>query len=167
MSLGEEKVLPPPPPPLSRPVTAPSQVRARGTKYGNLLTPSTPPPPPVLFSFSSPFPPLHRSLKALLVYFSVFQCILVETIFYNNVVTFGLNVTKFVFWLTLLKLTSLLIFVAMETILAGNYEFLIYQNICIYKMAWRSMNITARVLNHKLLARAGHISILIRCGEFV
>ena len=46
--------------------------------------------------------------------------------------------------------------VAMETILTGNYEFLIYQNVCIYKMAWRSINTTSIVFNHILLERARH-----------
>ena len=49
-----------------------------------------------------------------------------------------------------------MIFVAMETILAGNYEFLSYQNVCIYKMAGHSVNTTARVLNNILLEGAGH-----------
>ena len=51
-------------------------------------------------------------------------------------------------WLTLLKLTSHVILVTMETILVGNYEFLSYQNVCIYKMAWCNANTIARVLNH-------------------
>ncbi len=33
-----------------------------------------------------------------------------------------------------------MLLVAMDTILAGNYEFLSYQNVCIYKLAWRSVN---------------------------
>ena len=49
-----------------------------------------------------------------------------------------------------------MILVAMETILAGNYEFLSYQNVCIYKLGWRSVNTLARVLNCISLERAGH-----------
>ena len=58
--------------------------------------------------------------------------------------------------LTLLELTSHMIYVAKEIILAGNYDFLSYQNVCIYKMAWRSVNTISRVLNHIVLERAGH-----------
>ena len=49
-----------------------------------------------------------------------------------------------------------MILVDMETILAGNYEILSYQNVCIYKMAWHSFNIIARVLNHISLEKTGH-----------
>ena len=44
----------------------------------------------------------------------------------------------------------------MSNILAGNYEFLIYQNGCLYKMAWCSINTIARMLSHIPLERAGH-----------
>ena len=36
----------------------------------------------------------------------------------------------------------------METILLGNYKFLSYQNVCIYKMGWHSINTIDRVFNH-------------------
>ena len=49
-----------------------------------------------------------------------------------------------------------MILVAMETILMGNYVFLSYKNVCIYKMAWRNINTIGRVLNHISLKRAGH-----------
>ena len=49
-----------------------------------------------------------------------------------------------------------MILVAMKTIMVGNYEFVSYQHVCIYKMAWGSVNIIARVLNHISLERAGH-----------
>ena len=44
----------------------------------------------------------------------------------------------------------------MDTNLAGNYEFLSYQNVCIYKRAWCNINTIARVFNHIPLERAGH-----------
>ena len=50
-----------------------------------------------------------------------------------------------------------MILVAMEAILAGNYGFLSYQNVCIYKLGWRSsINTLVRVLNGISLERAGH-----------
>ena len=38
-----------------------------------------------------------------------------------------------------------MILVAMETILVGNYEFFNYQNVCIYKLGWCSVNTLASV----------------------
>ena len=49
-----------------------------------------------------------------------------------------------------------MIFVAMDTILAGHYVFLSYLNVSIYEMVWCSVNTIAKVLNHILLERAGH-----------
>ena len=61
-------------------------------------------------------------------------CILVEnTTFNNTFVNFSLNVTKFSMLINIVKIDIIL--VAMEIILAGNYEYLSYQNVCIYKMA--------------------------------
>ena len=57
-----------------------------------------------------------------------------------------------------------MIVVAIETILAGNYEFLIYQNVCIYKLGWSSVNTLARVFNCIPLERAGHQQSLEVCG---
>ena len=57
-----------------------------------------------------------------------------------------------------------MILVAMETILLGNYEFLNYQNVCIYKLGWRSINTRARVLNCISLERAGHQHSRKVCG---
>ena len=48
-----------------------------------------------------------------------------------------------------------MILVVLETILAGNYEFPSYQNVCIYKMALCSVNAVSRVLNQIVLERAG------------
>ena len=73
----------------------------------------------------------------------------------NNVVNFSLNVTKFGMLISILKMTIYMILVAMESILTGNYEFLSYQNVHIYKMAWRSVNTIGRALNHISLERAG------------
>ena len=46
----------------------------------------------------------------------------------------------------------------METNFVGNYEFVSYQNVCIYKIVWRIVNTiaTCTVLNPILLERAGH-----------
>ena len=43
-----------------------------------------------------------------------------------------------------------MLFVAMETILVGYYEFRTYQNVCTctYKLGWCSVNTLARMLNH-------------------
>ena len=49
-----------------------------------------------------------------------------------------------------------MILVAIETILAGNYEFLSYQNVCIYNLGVSSVNTLARVLNCIPVERAGH-----------
>ena len=46
----------------------------------------------------------------------------------------------------------------------GNYEFLSYQNVCIYKLSWRSVNTLAIVLNCISLERAGHQHFHIVCG---
>ena len=55
----------------------------------------------------------------------------------------------------------------METILAGNYEFLCYQNVSIYKTAWRSVNTITRVLNHTSLERAEHQFSDMVCGVYI
>ena len=47
-----------------------------------------------------------------------------------------------------------MILVPMETILAGNYELLSYQNVCINKIGKHNVNTLARVLNHISLERA-------------
>ena len=49
-----------------------------------------------------------------------------------------------------------MIVVAMETNLVVNYEFLSYQNVCISKLGWRSVNTLARVVTCILLERTGH-----------
>ena len=49
-----------------------------------------------------------------------------------------------------------MIWVIMKTILAGNYELLSYQNVYMYKMALRSVNTIARVLNHISVELAGY-----------
>ena len=49
-----------------------------------------------------------------------------------------------------------MILVAMDIILAGNYDFLGDQNVCIYKPGWCSVNTLARVLNHITLETADH-----------
>ena len=49
-----------------------------------------------------------------------------------------------------------MILVAVETILMGNYEFLSYKNMCIYKLGWCSISTLARVLNCISLERVGH-----------
>ena len=66
--------------------------------------------------------------------------------------------------LTLLKLTSHMVKVVMDTILAGNYEFLSYQNVCIYNMALHRVNTIVRVFNHMSLERAGHQNSDKMCG---
>ena len=52
-----------------------------------------------------------------------------NTTFYNTFVNFSLNVTKFGILIDIVETD--MVFVAMETILMGNYEFLNYQNVCI------------------------------------
>ena len=47
-----------------------------------------------------------------------------------------------------------MILVSMDIILVGNYDFLSYQNVCIYKLGWRRINTLARGLNHISLERA-------------
>ena len=66
--------------------------------------------------------------------------------------------------MTLLILTGHIILVAMKTILAGNYYFLSYQNVCIYKLGCRSVNTLATVLNHISLERAVHQHSSNVCG---
>ena len=83
----------------------------------------------------------------------------VENTFDNDFVNFSLNVTTcgmFIDIVEIDKKKSHVILVAMETILDRNYEFLSYQNVCILKMAWRSINSIARVLNHITLESVGH-----------
>ena len=48
-----------------------------------------------------------------------------------------------------------MILVAMETILVGNYNSFIYQNMCIYKIGWASLY-NRQSVNHISLERAGH-----------
>ena len=71
-----------------------------------------------------------------------------NTTFDNTVVNFIFNVTKFGMPIDIITSDGSHELVGMETILAGNYGFLSYQNVCIYKMACRSINTTARALNH-------------------
>ena len=40
-----------------------------------------------------------------------------------------------------------MLLVAMDTILARNYDFFSYQNVCIDKLSWHSIITLARVLN--------------------
>ena len=58
--------------------------------------------------------------------------------------------------LPILTLTSYMILVALETILAGNYQFLIYQNVCICKLGLCSTNTRARLLKCISLEGTGH-----------
>ena len=44
-----------------------------------------------------------------------------------------------------------MIFITIETILTGNYDFLSYQNVCMYKMAWHSVS---RALNHNIIVKS-------------
>ena len=85
-----------------------------------------------------------------------------NTTFDPNFVNISLNVTKF--GMLKLKLTCHVILVAMETISAGNYEFLSYQNVGIYKLGCRSVNALARVLTCILLERASHQHCNKVCG---
>ena len=57
-----------------------------------------------------------------------------------------------------------MILVVMETILAGNYEFRSYQNVCIYKMAWLRVNTLTRVSNHISLEGVEHQHSVRVCG---
>ena len=61
---------------------------------------------------------------------------------------------------------SYMILVAMETILAGNYEFISYQMCVFIKWPSTASNTihVARVLNHILLERAGHQHSDKMCG---
>ena len=71
---------------------------------------------------------------------------------------------KFVCWFKLLKLTSHMILVAMETIFGGNYGCLNYQIVCIYKMACRSINTISTVSNYISLERVGYQNSDNVCG---
>ena len=57
-----------------------------------------------------------------------------------------------------------MILVAMDIILAGKYDFLSYQNVCIHKLGWNSVNTLVRVLNHISLERADHQHSSKVCG---
>ena len=57
-----------------------------------------------------------------------------------------------------------MILVAMEIILVGYYEILSYQNVCIYKLGWSSVNTLATVLNCISLESAGHQHSTMVCG---
>ena len=79
-----------------------------------------------------------------------------NTTFDNNFIHFSLNVTKFDMSIHNIELYMSHAFFAMETILAGNYEFLSYQNVCIYKVSWISINTLPRVLHGISLESTGH-----------
>ena len=90
---------------------------------------------------------------------SVFWCMLTCD---NTFVNFSLNVTKFGMLINIVVIDKSHDLVAIETIWAGNYEFLIYQHVCIYKMAWRSINTMGTVLN-PISWKELDISIPLRC----
>ena len=88
-----------------------------------------------------------------------------NTTFDNNFVAILVwMLPNLVSWLTLLILAGHMIVVAMDIILAGNDDFLSYQNVCIYKLGWCSVNTLARVWNHISLERAGHEHSSKACG---
>ena len=60
-----------------------------------------------------------------------------------------------------------MISVAMETILVGNLEVLSYQNICNYKMAWRSLNTLCTPTYGTPLDWAGHQLSDEGCGIYI
>ena len=69
------------------------------------------------------------------------KAILVEnTTFDNNVVNFILNVTKFGMLIDIIDVDKSYDFGCYGNHFSVYYEFLIYQNVCIYKMAWFSIN---------------------------
>ena len=78
-----------------------------------------------------------------------------STTFYNNFVNFSPNVTKFDMLIDIGEIDKSHDLCCYGNHFAGNYEFRSYQNMCIYKMAWHSINTIARLLNHILLERAG------------
>ena len=59
--------------------------------------------------------------------------------FGNNFVNFSCNVTKFGMLIDNIEVDMSYDFGCDGNILAGNYEFLIYQNVCIYKLGWCSI----------------------------
>ena len=79
-----------------------------------------------------------------------------NTTFDNSVGNFSPNVTRFGMLIDIVDIDKSHVSIVMKTILARNYEFLSYQNMCIYKIAWHSVNAIARVLNHISLERTGH-----------
>ena len=81
-----------------------------------------------------------------------------NTTFDNNFANFSLNVIKFGMLIDNIEsgMSHDFALIAMETILAANYEFLHYQNVCIYKLGCRNGNILASVLHCISLERAGH-----------
>ena len=68
-----------------------------------------------------------------------------NTTFDNNVVNFSLNVTKIDMLIDNIEIGMSHDFVCYGNHLAGKYEFLSYQNVCIYKMAWHNVNTIALV----------------------
>ena len=78
----------------------------------------------------------------------------------NNVVNFSLNVTKFGIGIGIVEVDKSYDF----GFYGGNYQFLSYQNVRIYKMTWCSINTIARVLNHISLERACHHYVDKVCG---
>ena len=87
-----------------------------------------------------------------------FYCILVKnTTFYSNFVNFSLNVTKFGMLIPNIEIDMSHELGCYETHLAGNYEFLSYRHVRIYKLGWCSINTLASVLKLYIsLERAGH-----------
>ena len=76
--------------------------------------------------------------------------------FVNNFVNSSLNISKFCMSINIVDIEKAHKFGCYGNILVGYYEFLSYQNVCIYKMAWHSVNTVPRVLNHISLERAVH-----------
>ena len=79
-----------------------------------------------------------------------------NTTFDNNFIHFSFDVTNFGMLIHNIDLYISHAFFAMETILAGNYEFLNYQNVCIDKVSWISINTLARVLHGISSESTGH-----------
>ena len=103
----------------------------------------------------------HRWVKAMLVSF-------IEK---KQLLTIILSILAWmlphlVCWLTLFILTGHMMLVAMDIMLAVNYDFFSYHNVCIYKLGWCSVNTISRVLNHihVSLERADHQHSTKVCG---
>ena len=90
-----------------------------------------------------------------------------NTTFDNNCVNRCLNVTKFGMLTDICEIDKSHDVGSMETILLGNYEFLCYQNVCIYNIARHSVNTISRVLNHISPEREGYQHSDKVCGSCI